>query len=189
MNGTAPQAPTFAPSAIPANMTRLEQIHDDVLQTTATEAVQLVFRTMLGQIAQPVSAPAGGGLPAGPRTGVRVVGIAGLVGTLNGLIYLNLDLEFALRCAGHLLGLTADELREAGDDLVNDAVGELTNMTLGAFKNQLCDRGFPCQLTIPSIVRGREFVIAAIKGATHRTYHFNIGGHRLVADLLIGPAH
>ena len=119
---------------------------------------------------------------------VHVIGTAGLVGTINGMIYLSLDLDFANRCAARLLAMTSAEVDTAGEEIVNDVVGELTNMTLGAFKNQLCDRGFPCKLTIPTIIRGREFVVSPIKGATHRIYHYAVDGHIVVADILIGPA-
>jgi len=110
------------------------------------------------------------------------------VGSISGLIYLDLDLHFANRCAARLLGMSSAEIDAAGEETVNDAIGELTNMTLGAFKNQLCDRGFPCKLTIPSVIRGQQFVATPVMGATRRTYHFELNGHRVVADILIGQA-
>jgi len=75
--------------------------------------------------------------------GQQVVGTVGFIGDISGLIYLYLDAPFADEVAGHMLGMTLAELAEAGDEVVNDAVGELTNMTVGTFKNQLADKGFP----------------------------------------------
>jgi len=93
--------------------------------------------------------------------------------------------DFANHLSGHLLGMSLQELDEAGDEVVNDAVGEITNMTVGTFKNQLCDQGFSCKLTIPSILRGSNFSIEPITSASRRVYRFQIADHVLVADLLM----
>jgi chemotaxis protein CheX len=58
-------------------------------------------------------------------------------------------------------------------------------MTVGTFKNQLADKGFPCRLTIPSILRGSNFSIEPISSATRRIYRFHVEKHNLVADLLM----
>jgi chemotaxis protein CheX len=81
--------------------------------------------------------------------------------------------------------MTEAELEEAGDDVINDAIGELTNMTVGSFKNGLCDAGYPCMLTIPSIVRGGNFVIEPIGTAARHVFSFDCDGHCVVADILI----
>ncbi len=58
-------------------------------------------------------------------------------------------------------------------------------MTVGTFKNQLADKGFPCKLTIPSILRGSNFSIEPVSSATRRIYRFSVGEHHIVADLLM----
>jgi chemotaxis protein CheX len=58
-------------------------------------------------------------------------------------------------------------------------------MTVGVFKNTLCDLGFPCKLTLPAIVRGHKLSIAAIKSATRHVFHFDCAGHRLTTDIQI----
>jgi chemotaxis protein CheX len=68
---------------------------------------------------------------------------------------------------------------------VNDAIGEITNMVVGSFKNSFCDAGYPCKLTIPSILRGRNFCIEPISSAQRHVYNFDCGGHRVVADILM----
>jgi chemotaxis protein CheX len=113
------------------------------------------------------------------------VGTVGFIGDVNGLIYLYLDLEFARICTCHLLGMTESELATHGDEVVNDAIAELTNMTVGVFKNSLCDTGFPCKLTIPSILRGSSFRIVPTGTATRHVFHFDCRGHRLVTDILM----
>ena len=70
-------------------------------------------------------------------------------------------------------------------EVMNDAIGELTNMTVGSFKNGLCDAGYPCKLTIPSILHGSNFTIEPISSVTRHIYNFDCGGHRIIADVLM----
>jgi chemotaxis protein CheX len=58
-------------------------------------------------------------------------------------------------------------------------------MIVGVFKNGLCDLGFSCKLTIPSILRGSNFCVAPTGGSRRFTYSFEISGRRVVADILI----
>ncbi len=158
-----------------------------VFRETMTRAVQDVVKTMLNLSAVLHREPDAQGqqTDAFEISGQQVVGTVGFIGDINGLIYLYLDTEFATWTAGHLLGMNRSELKEAGDEAVNDAIGELTNMTVGAFKNQLCDRGYLCKLTIPSILRGSNFSIQPVSSTVRRIYRFDIGQHRLFADLLM----
>ncbi len=168
-------------------MPATQDIPDAVFEETITKAVKEVFSTMLGQpaIYQAVTAP--NPLDSLALDHAHVVGTVGFIGSLNGLIYLYLDVKFAEQCAANLLGMSAAEVADLGDEAVNDAIGELTNMTVGTFKNQLSDRGFPCKLTIPSILRGTNFSIEPISSATRRVYRFEIAGQPLIADLLMQP--
>lgn len=168
-------------------MAAIQEINDTVFQETIARAVQEVFKTMLGKEASllPFEPLAHGSSLA--LEAAHVVGTVGFIGSINGLIYLYLEAPFAREAASAMLGMTLEELDEAGDDVVNDAIGELTNMTVGTFKNQLSDKGYPCRLTIPSILRGSNFTIEPISSATRRLYRFNVAGHRLTADLLMQP--
>lgn len=166
-------------------MPLVENISDALLEETVKRAVTEVFSTMLHKTAKLV--------PSSPDDNVidlstpHVVGTVGFIGDIKGLIYLYLETSFAEACAGEMLGMNREELTEGGDEVVNDAIGELTNMTVGTFKNQLSDRGFPCRLTIPSIMRGSHFTIEPIRSATRRVYRFDINGRRLTTDLIMQP--
>ena len=129
----------------------------------------------------------GEGVPPHVTTESRpqVVGTVGFIGDVNGLIYLYMSDEFAQRITGEMLGMTLGEIAEGGDETINDAIGEITNMTVGGFKNALCDIGFPCMLTIPSILRSSNFSVEPISTATRYVFHFDCAGHRLVTDILM----
>lgn len=164
------------------------EITETLVRDYINRAVSDVFKTMLGR--EPTfstqAAPATNE-PLPPPEGNRpqVVGTVGFIGDINGLIYLHLDLAFARICTCHLLGMTEAELDEAGDEVINDAIGELTNMTVGAFKTGLCDAGLPCTLTIPSILRGSSFTVEMISSAVRHVFHFECAGHRVTADILM----
>ncbi|MBI2815146.1 MAG: chemotaxis protein CheX [Opitutae bacterium] len=168
-------------------------ITETLIRENINRAVSDVFKTMLGRIPTFVSvtemsrrddmAPP----PPGPASGMTtfVVGTVGFLGDINGLIYLCLDEPFARLTTCHLLGLSEAEAMEAGDEAVNDAIGEITNMTVGSFKNGLCDAGYPCMLTIPSILRGSNFSIEPISSTTRYVYNFESTGHKVAVDILL----
>lgn len=165
-------------------------ISDAIFRETMIRSVQAVVKTMLGLDAVFLSEH------EARRTttrsiridGEQVVGTAGFVGDINGLIYLYVGAELAQFATTHLLDIGRAELEASGDEGVNDTIGELTNMTVGTFKNELCDRGFNCKLTIPSLLRGTNFTIEPVSTATRRIYYFKVGAHRIVADLLMKRA-
>jgi chemotaxis protein CheX len=172
-------------------MPAAEQITANLIRENIARAVGDVFKTMLGK--EPTLTPVAKNLeevwpsqsPLAENPRPHVVGTVGFIGEANGLIYLYLDLAFARLCTCHLLGMTEAELSEAGDEVINDAIGELTNMTVGSFKNGLCDAGYPCKLTIPSILHGSNFTIEPISSVTRYIYHFDCAGHRIIADILM----
>jgi chemotaxis protein CheX len=168
-------------------MSATAEITETLIRDYINRAVTDVFKTMLGREPTFTAQEPRGPGPIAPPDGHRpqVVGTVGFIGDINGLIYLHLDLAFARLCTCHLLGMTEAELDEAGDEVINDAIGELTNMTVGGFKNGLCDAGYPCKLTIPSILRGSNFSIEPISSAVRHIYYFDCAEHRVVADILM----
>ncbi|MCR6654569.1 MAG: chemotaxis protein CheX [Opitutus sp.] len=171
-------------------MPATEQITEHLIRDNIARAVADVFKTMLSQ--EPTFTPVVNNLdtvwpkdPLAEHGRPHVVGTVGFIGEANGLIYLYLDLNFARTCTCSLLGMTDEELTEAGDEVMNDAIGELTNMTVGSFKNGLCDAGYTCKLTIPSILHGSNFSIEPISSVARYIYHFDCGGNRIIADILL----
>jgi chemotaxis protein CheX len=173
-------------------MPATQEISEDQIHDNIRRAVADVFKTMLSMdavLVRGTKEAAGEAWPplhaSSASDRPHVVGTVGFLGEMNGLIYLYLDLEFARICTKQLLGMTDAELDATGDECVNDAVAELTNMSVGGFKNSLCDLGFPCKLTIPSILRGTSFRVVPTGAATRHIYHFDCKGHRVVTDILM----
>ena len=168
-------------------MPATQEISENLIRENINRAIGEVFKTMLGREAElcvltdqnkewpPVAADGQN----------QIVGTVGFLGDVNGLIYLYLDVPFARTATSQMLGMTEQEIDEAGDEVINDAIGELTNMTVGSFKNGLSDAGFPCRLTIPTILRGSNFSIEPIAEVQRFIYKFQSAGQSIVTDILI----
>jgi chemotaxis protein CheX len=124
------------------------QVILDVLNRYVPEVLQ----TMAG-----LSATPGTGNPNAPQptTLSGVSGSIGLSGNVNGVVYTAFSEKLAQSVAEKILGGSANSQD------VNDVVAELTNMITGNLKSQLCDLGFNCALSIPSVVRGDEISVSA----------------------------
>lgn len=173
-------------------MPATQEISEPLIRENIARAINDVFKTMLGKTpemtatATQASEASWPPIPTGDAAPVpQIVGTVGFLGDVNGLIYLYLPETFARLCTCHLLGMTEAEIDEVGDEVVNDAIGEMTNMSVGSFKNGLCDAGYPCLLTIPSILRGSNFCVEPISTAQRYIYTFTCGGHKVVTDILL----
>ncbi len=166
------------------------KITDPVIRDTMTRAIQDVFRTMLQKTATQVSMLPGdeNGEPIKASVNLQgsyVVGTVGFVGDLKGLLTLYIDSDYADIVTGQMLGMSTAEVAEAGHEVSNDTIGELTNMAAGAFKNQLADKGYPCKLTIPSLMRGHDLLIEPAATASRRVYKYSVDDRFVYADLSI----
>lgn len=152
-----------------------------LIDETIVRAMDHVFRTMIQhqitflEKTEPHSSLAG--------TEPEVLGSVGFIGAANGLIYLRFPEPYAILATSRILGMTLAETEMNGPEVVKDAMGEITNMTVGGFKNALCDLGYPCKLTLPTIVRGQRITVASVKETTRHVFHFRCEGHRIIADL------
>ncbi len=88
-----------------------------------------------------------------------VTGSIGLSGNVAGIVYANFPEPLAKVVAEKTLGAVPSD-----QDIV-DVVAELTNMITGNLKSRLCDMGYNCTLSIPTVVRGDQIAVSA-KSAT-----------------------
>jgi len=168
-------------------------IEIDIVEELAESAVKNFFGTMLDmqvtldrERTLHVDGKTRIEAPFGEKGEQVVVGNIGFVGRMCGLAYLFLRNHFAQNVASRLLGISMNNLLNAeGDEIVNDVVGELSNMIIGSFKNQLCDLGYNCRLTIPSILRGSNFTVEPVSTASRSLFYFKCDDNALVLELLM----
>ena len=157
----------------------VNQMIDD-LEEMVRGAVTAVFSTMLNFQPTMLGSP-----PETSEEG-HIAGCVGFIGRLTGVVYIYATERFARLITSRMLGRAEDEIE--GEEMVNDTMGELSNMVVGHLKSRLADRGMPCVLTIPSIVRGQQFNIEPVTSATRRVAVFGCGGHQFVVEVLVKPS-
>ena len=150
------------------------------LKDLVSSAVTELFSTMLGMKMQPVPLESGFG-----NGETHVAGAVGFVGRLSGVVYLFTTLSFGRQITATLLHLDPGE--EVADEMINDAMGEMANMLVGHLKSRIADRGMPCVLTIPSVVRGSHFSVEAISSTEGHVAAFAAGENRLFIQILLKP--
>jgi chemotaxis protein CheX len=167
---------------------------DEEIQVMATNAINNVFSTMLSS---PVSLKTTKVYPndteTKPATSVfngneaQISSSVGFAGLVNGVMHLTVLESVAMVLACKFLGMEKEEVEEEGIDTIDDTMGELANMIAGDFKNKLCDRGFQCMLTLPSVVRGGNLKIQSKidEGARRHNYDFQTCSSSLIVDLIL----
>lgn len=112
-----------------------------------------------------------------------IVSNIGFGGDIFGFVYVYLKPMTAEFLAGRMLSNIKDI--EPDHEMVTDAVGEFTNIAIGGFKNQLSYMGYPCDLTIPSIIRGKGISVETVSGCTRTLFHFKTRGQSILTILII----
>jgi len=83
--------------------------------------------------------------------------MVGLAGTYSGLVSIHIPWTLALSFTSLMLGMEVTEINED----VNDAMGEISNMIAGSFKQHLSKGGSDIQLSTPSVVNGSSYTITS----------------------------
>lgn len=168
----------------------------DEIEVMAKKAVEDVFATMLSTEVTPkrsitITPDQTNNIPAPSlETEETVVsGCVGFIGDIKGLVYIILKNSFGITLTSKMLGLEESEVMEEGNVLINDALGELSNMIVGTFKNQMSDKGIHCNLTVPSILRGKKLGIdnPGSQPLNRYFFTFDVLGEEVVLDIAVKP--
>lgn|GEM_PF-6371367 len=94
-------------------------------------------------------------------------------GDQDGVVYLYFVDPLDKVVCTSMVGLEEDELDQS---IINDVLGEIANMVVGQIKTILCDRGYNCCLSIPSILRGVDLSVYS-KSTKRKSTSFNVNGY------------
>lgn len=95
--------------------------------------------------------------PNGHKISAGIATILGITGDLKGQFIIVLNEAMALKIASAILmGIPVNVY----DEVAESAVCEIGNMIGGEASKLLHDQGYLCDITVPSIVRGKEMEIA-----------------------------
>ncbi len=148
------------------------------IEQLTTHAIKRVFQEMLSMEVTIDTA-----VPEIANPSMQIAGSVGFIGEGSGVIYLYSSLELARLITSRMLSVPEGEVDS--DEMVNDAVGEIANMVGGSVKSSLADAGYPCTLTIPSIVRGQYLTVEGMNDVTRQILAFRADEHQLFVELLI----
>jgi CheY-specific phosphatase CheX len=132
------------------------------LEAFTTKAINEVFTTMLSMEVE-----------------VYDVG----AGEVLGSIYIHVSDTLARLMTGAMLGMKPEEIE--GEEEVHDVIGEFSNMIGGNLKSHFSDSGFPCQLSIPFIMSGKDFRIEPMDWARNERFAFRHQQHIGLAEVYI----
>jgi chemotaxis protein CheX len=152
----------------------------DDMDHLVSSAVASVFGTMLNLPVDEESESA----PAN-KNEAQIAGSVGFIGVVTGVVFIYSTVTFARNVTRRMLGF---ETAITGEEMVNDAFGEITNMIVGHIKSRLGDRGMQCVLTIPSILRGSQFTIESTSSTRRRISTFRCAGEYVVVEVLLKPS-
>ena len=113
----------------------------------------------------------------------RIVGSVSMAGSVSGTVNIHVSSTFASQITANMLGMEPDEIDS--DEEVHDVIGELSNMIGGDLKSRLCDAGFECELSIPSITSGKDFNIESKGWAVNEAVCFQHGEHIALIEAFI----
>lgn len=113
----------------------------------------------------------------------RIVGSVSLAGSVSGTVNIHVSNIFAAQITANMLGMEFDEIDS--EEEVHDVIGELSNMIGGDLKSRLCDAGFTCELSIPSITSGKDFSIESKGWAVKEIVYFEYQEHIALIEAFI----
>jgi chemotaxis protein CheX len=112
-------------------------------------AAREVFEVMLGCNLKP------GRLQAGVEEDLDVTSMVGLAGKLCGLLSVRCTRKAGALIASKMLGVDADKASAE----MQDALGEVSNMVAGNFKNKISGLNDGCMLSVPTVVIGSDYTL------------------------------
>jgi chemotaxis protein CheX len=114
---------------------------------------------------------------------VTLLGSITFKGGIEGCLGIRCGMECARTIAANMLG--TDPSGDLSENDVNDAVGEVANMVMGAIKSRVQDEIGNMEVSIPSVVQGREMRHSLGDAASEVVIHVSIEGEYMARFSLL----
>jgi chemotaxis protein CheX len=145
------------------------------------ESTESVFSTMLGLDVAPGPSDVSCGSVA-PSHGVAA--LVGMAGPWAGTGSIDCSASLACLFAGAMLG---SDYKSVDDDVL-DAVGEVANMIIGNIKTSVEGVVGPMELSIPTVVYGRNFITRSQKHSQWSVVPFSCNGEEFTVQVMLIPS-
>lgn len=154
----------------------IQMLNFDQIRKIMEEHAVKVFETMLSMKSSPCAEC------TFANASERVSSSVGFAGdNVIGVVYLHVSGQFAIRIAAAIFGLASDAVPAQVE--ANDIVGELGNILAGGLKSHLCDLGFSCAVSTPTIIRGTSFAIESVQGVERMFLAFQVDGDCFMIEI------
>lgn len=153
-----------------------EQVGSLIIENT-----EKVFSVMLGMTITPGTAQVQNTVE---QNGSRVVALLGFAGAWAGAGCLCCSAEFASKMSSRMLMCEYDSV----NDEVLDAVGEITNMVIGNFKDAAAVMIGPLALSTPTVIFGRNFRARNLNGQIWTAVPFECEGEIFEVKVCLAAA-
>jgi flagellar motor switch protein FliN len=160
----------------------LEKFKAINVKTRINNSVIDVFETMLSMDVQPTEK-----VSKKSVEGVRNVGSVNFAGDLMGIINFQVSDEFARFMTASMLGMELEELE--GEEEINDFIAEISNIIGGNLKASYLDIGIICELSTPSITKGKDFIIESFDMTTYERFAFKSNEHDIFVEVGINTSN
>ena len=111
-----------------------------------------------------------------------VSAIIGLTGDISGTVSVSFSQECAVPIVASMLG---EEITEM-NSVINDAVGEITNMISGQARRALDGLGRPLQAAIPTVITGKNHTITHMTNQPVVAIPFNTDSGTFTIEVCFG---
>jgi chemotaxis protein CheX len=109
--------------------------------------------------------------------------VSGVVGFVQDKLEGTLTACFEMKCLKHILPRLLGDDIEVTQEVVMDAVGEITNMIFGQIKTELNQRGYQLRFGMPSVIKGPGHFIGHMHEGTYMIMAFDVDGHAFQVHL------
>jgi chemotaxis protein CheX len=158
----------------------IERLDESLVTDTLCRATLEVFGTMLG-----MDAVAGQHFteraPQHPSHGL--VALIGMAGAWVGTGAITCSAELACKLSSNFL---MTEFASVNDEVL-DAMGELSNIIIGNFKNEMETHVGPLGLSIPTVIFGRNFMARSAAENDWIVVPFDCGGEIMTVKICMAP--
>jgi len=102
-------------------------------------------------------------------------GLIGFSGALRGSCEVRMDTAAAKTIASAMLG--GSPIEEGDENSINDAVGEISNMLAGGWKNRIDSLAGKCFLSPPTVISGKSYKVHPSPASLKIVRHYVFEAH------------
>jgi CheY-specific phosphatase CheX len=125
--------------------------------------------------------------PEAHSAGLGIISLIGITGEWGGSGVFCCSPAFAATIWGRMLGADPGNETRAIDDEILDVVAEITNMTIGNFKNLLEPVTGALAISVPTVIHGRNFEFRNTSGLRGVALEFEAADHPFEVRISLAP--